>query len=175
MISLAIDWTGTRLHAGGWGGVFDYQISSGAVDLPPSRQQSTRTVGFRRPLPPPPSACPIEEGGLATCDPNGTLYEGKGVNNTSTFIGKVVGPDGVPIANAIVSTESAYSWSADVWCHAETTTDAQGNFTLNAIGVRPFDWGFYVFELKVSAPVGTKTLLPEGWACPSNLGTIVLP
>ena len=152
---------------------FEYQILS--PPQPPSRQPSTRTVGFRRPLPPPPSACPIEEGGLATCDPNGTLYEGKGVNNTSTFIGKVVGPDGVPIANAIVSTESAYSWSAAAWCHAETTTDAQGNFTLNAIGVRPVDWGFYVFELKVSAPVGTKTLLPEGWACPSNLGTIVLP
>ncbi len=31
--ALAIDWTGTRLHAGGVGGVFDFQISSGAVDL----------------------------------------------------------------------------------------------------------------------------------------------
>jgi hypothetical protein len=137
--------------------------------------QESFPIAFGPPLPPPPSACPIEEGGLASCDPNGTLFEGTGVNNTSTVIGRVVGPGGVPIANAIVSTESGYSWSAHDWCHAETTTDAQGNFTLNATGVRPFDWGFFSLDVKVAAPVGTKTLYVEAWACPTSLGTIVLP
>jgi hypothetical protein len=127
-------------------------------------------------LPPPPSACPIEEGGLASCDPNGTLYEGTGVNNTSTWIGRVVDSSGVPIAGAIVSSDDGYVWATDSWCHTETTTDAQGYFTLNATGVRPFDWGFFIFNVKVAAPVGTKTFDSwEGWACPTNVGTIVLP
>jgi photosystem II stability/assembly factor-like uncharacterized protein len=42
--SLAIDWTGTRLYAGGWGGVFDFQISSGAVDLSVGSDNRTRLV-----------------------------------------------------------------------------------------------------------------------------------
>lgn len=44
MISLAIDWTGTRLHAGGWGGVFELQVSSGAVDLSVGSDNRTRLV-----------------------------------------------------------------------------------------------------------------------------------
>ncbi len=42
--ALAIDWTGTRLHAGGVGGVFDFQISSGAVDLSVGSDNRTRLL-----------------------------------------------------------------------------------------------------------------------------------
>ena len=42
--ALAIDWTGTRLHAGGLWGVFDFQISSGAVDLSVGSDNRTRLL-----------------------------------------------------------------------------------------------------------------------------------
>ncbi len=48
IFALAIDRTGTRLHAGTYKyGVFDYQIVSGALDLSAGRGNETRVVSFR--------------------------------------------------------------------------------------------------------------------------------
>jgi hypothetical protein len=81
---------------------------------------------------------------------------------------------GTPIKGALVrdtaGTNEKYT------CTATATTDDDGRFELNVLGVYEYDWSFDCYEFLVTANGKSVSVsLYSVSKCPTNAGTVVVP